>query len=298
MEPDPKEPDSAPSWDNVRRLLQTGRSSATEALSHDPFAAAVCERPLSGEVGGGSRPLKRYPQVSKRAHSLSRELQAIAFVQVRYPLAAQLPSAEVGRCAHFLLASEQVAQNALRARQKGMHHLIVFSFFISHFRHTFGIELISRCSRIGHQDGRVSSDEELRVVGNKVVDSRQSGELTLRRQGRFRFIKQIKPFSAESVHQECRERFAVRLFVQGATAIRVGDWRSRRPLCIEMLDLCGDIEETFSSKEEAVLRSAHAFGYPQIVCKVRVRGTSAKVEIPCAPFRIESHRDRDCLKKR
>ena len=102
-------------------------------------------------------------------------------------------------------------------------------------------------------------DNELRIVHDEVVNSREHRELSLGRKRSFRFIEYVKPFSAEAVQQQCHERFAVGLLVQGFSTVRVDDRRRRDRLDVQPLDLRGNVEETLHAKKEPSLGAGTPF---------------------------------------
>jgi hypothetical protein len=52
---------------------------------------------------------------------------------------------------------------------------------------------------MGHENRRVGGDDELRIMLHQIVHPRKHGELPLRREGRFRFVKNMKAFADEAI---------------------------------------------------------------------------------------------------
>src|SRR4026208_902179 len=113
-------------------------------------------------------------------------------------------------------------------------------------------------------------DNELRVIHDKIVDPRKHGELPLGRKRGFRFIKQVKAFSAKAVQLQRHERLAVGLLVQGFSAVRVDNPRPGGGLSVKSLDFRGNVEETLRAEEEPVPRPRNTFREAQVPLQLRM----------------------------
>jgi len=112
----------------------------------------------------------------------------------------------------------------------------------------------------------VGRDYELRVVQDQVVYARQDGKLPLWRKRGLRFVKDVHPLTAKSFGHQRKEGLAVRLFVQRATAVGVDNWRPEGGFSVELLNFCGDVEETFRTQKKAVTRSLYPLATRRYSC--------------------------------
>jgi hypothetical protein len=97
------------------------------------------------------------------------------------------------------------------------------------------------------------------------VNASQNGKLALWRKRGFRFVEDVKAFAAEAVSQEGKERFPVRLLVQGTSAVGVNEGTSTGGPYIQVLNFRRYVEKALGPEKEPVPGALNAFRDSQVL---------------------------------
>jgi hypothetical protein len=81
-------------------------------------------------------------------------------------------------------------------------------------------------------------------------------------------------------------------------AVRLDDGWPERRLGIQVLDFRRHVEEALGSEEEAVFRTPHSFGDPQVFVQIGVGGARAESKVPGTSLGVEAQGHRDGLEQR
>ena len=137
--------------------------------------------------------------------------------------------------------------------------------------------------RVSHEDGGMRGDNELRALFSELVHAGEYSQLALRRERRFGLVEDVETLAVKAVHDEGEKRFAMRLVVQGASAVGMNQrWSAGIG---QIFDFRGHVVETFCTEKEPVFGLANAAGNAQIFMQAGVRGIRAEIKIACAPLR-------------
>ncbi len=118
----------------------------------------------------------------------------------------------------------------------------------------------------------------------QLPDQPQKCQLTLRRQGGFRFVEQIDPAAPEAVLKQGEEGLAVRLGVQRAASISAQD---PRVFPGQFINIGSEIVECLRSQEKAVGNLWHP-GEADIFLQHRAGSLAPDQVVPAAAFRTKT----------
>src|SRR5213075_437667 len=171
----------------------------------------------------------------------------------------------------FLLLRHQDFQHTLVPVEKILGNLVVFRLSVLDLRDAAFGEQINHRVGISQQDGRMRSDDELRLVIDQPVQQRQHAQLPLRRQRCLWLVKQINAVPLQPVQQQREKGLAVRLSMEGLLAVTI--------LHAQFLDLRREVVKAFRAQEETVRRMAGAAFQPQKVAQMRVSRERGEVKV-------------------
>src|SRR6266576_5211522 len=106
---------------------------------------------------------------------------------------------------------------------------------------------VDQGARQRHHDGRVGCNDKLRSLLTQVTESADERQAAKRGHSRLRFVKDVEPTRAETMHRERQKGLAVRYLMQRFRPIgRTDPWCDGR-LLIEAFNFSRHIEEAFGS---------------------------------------------------
>ena len=144
-------------------------------------------------------------------------------------------------------ALEEKPEHSLAVIQEITSDAEVLGVFVSHFANAITSEFVDARFGIGHQDGRMRGDNELRAATDELINEGQRAELALWRECGFWLVEDVEAVSTESIREQRDKRLAMRLLVQGLFAVGTAD--------TQPFDLRRHIVEAFCAQEVAVLRA-------------------------------------------
>src|ERR1700687_130415 len=102
-----------------------------------------------------------------------------------------------------------MTQVLLPVLQEASRNLVMLGLLIGNLRDPLGRQEINRRARVGHQDRRVSGDDDLGTLSlDQLIDDAEESQLAVRRQRRFGLVEDVETVSEKAMQRHREERLA------------------------------------------------------------------------------------------